>query len=214
MTDRPAAAAAVDSGRLVVDGRPVAFQPGDSVAIAMLRERLSPGRGGTLCLAGDCGNCLAQVDGIAYVRTCQTAARPGLSVVAHPAEGLPELPVVRATAATSTPLARGIEVARREVDVAVVGGGSAGREAAETAERAGKTVLVLDAGSGDEVVAIYAGPMLVVRTRAGMLHVHADEIVVATGAAEIHPVVPGSGLRGLLTVRAAERLQAAGVSLG
>ena len=96
------------------------------------------------------------------------------------------------------------------MDVAVVGGGSAGREAAETAERAGKTVLVLDAGSGDEVVAIYAGPMLVVRTRAGMLHVHADEIVVATGAAEIHPVVPGSGLRGLLTARAAERLQAAG----
>ena len=47
-----------------------------------------------------------------------------------------------------------------------------------------------------------------------MLHVHAHEIVVATGAAEIHPVVPGSGLRGLLTARAAERLQAAGVSLG
>ena len=162
-----------DGGRLVVDGRPIAFEQGDSVAVAMLRDGVSPGRGGTLCLAGDCGNCLATVDGIAYVRTCQTAARPGLSVVAHPAEGLPELPVVRATAATSTPLARGIEVARREVDVAVVGGGSAGREAAETAERSGKTVLVLDAGAGDEVVAIYAGPMLVVRTRAGMLHVHA-----------------------------------------
>jgi glycine cleavage system aminomethyltransferase T len=214
VTDRPAAAAAVDGGRLVVDGRPVAFQSGDSVAVAMLREGLSPGRGGTLCLAGDCGNCLAQVDRIAYVRTCQTVARPGLSVVSHPAEGLPELPVVRATAATSTPLARGIEVARREVDVAIVGGGSAGREAAETAEGAGRSVLVLDAAAGDEVVAIYAGPILVVRTQNGMLHVHADEIVVATGAAEIHPVLPGSGLRGLLTARAAERLQAAEVSLG
>ena len=214
MTDRPAAPAAVDGGRLVVDGRPVDFQPGDSVAIAMLRAGLSPGRGGTLCLEGDCGNCLAEVDGIAYVRTCQTAARPGLSVVAHLAEGLPALPIVRATAASSTPLGRRVEIAHREVHVAIVGGGSAGREAAEIAERAGRTVLVLDAAAGDEVVAIYAGPTLVVRTRAGMLHVHAQEIVVATGAAAIHPVVPGSGLRGLLTARAAERLQGAGVSLG
>ena len=214
MTDRPTAPAPVVGGRLVVDGRPVDFEPGDSVAVAMLRAGGTPGRGGTLCLAGDCGNCLAQVDGIAYVRTCQTAARPGLSVVTHPAEGLPALPVVRATAATSTPLARQLEVARRDVDVAIVGGGSAGREAAETAERAGKAVLVLDAAAGDEVVAIYAGPMLVVRTQTGMLHVHAHEIVVATGAAEIHPVAPGSGLRGLLTARAAEWLHAAGVSLG
>jgi glycine cleavage system aminomethyltransferase T len=98
------------------------------------------------------------------------------------------------------------------VDVAVVGGGSAGLEAAATAERAGKSVLVLDAGAGDEVVAIYAGPLIVVRTKTGMLNVHASEIVVATGAAEIHPVCSGSGLRGLLTPRAAERLQAAGVS--
>ena len=127
MTDRPAAPAAVDGGRLVVDGRPLDFEPGDSVAVAMLRAGQTPGHGGTLCLEGDCGNCLAQVDGIAYVRTCQTAARPGLSVVAHPAKGLPMLPVVRSTAATSTPLARQLEVARREVDVAIVGGGSAGR---------------------------------------------------------------------------------------
>ena len=55
-------------------------------------------------------------------------------------------------------------------------------------------MLVLDAGAGDEVVAIYAGPMVVVRTPTGMLHVHAEAIVVATGAAEIHPVCPGSGL--------------------
>jgi sarcosine oxidase subunit alpha len=44
-----------------------------------------------------------------------------------------------------------------------------------------------------------------------MLHVHAAEIVVATGAAEIQPVCPGSGLRGLLTAGAAERLHVAGV---
>jgi len=200
-------------GRVVVDGRPLAFESGDSVAVAILRAGDWPGPGGTLCLAGDCGNCLATVDGVAYVRTCQTPARPGLAVISHPAEGLPPLPVVRSTAATATPLGREVEVRRAVVDVAVVGGGSAGLGAAATAERAGKSVLVLDAGSGDEVVAIYAGPLIVVRTQAGMLHVQAAEIVVATGAAEIHPVCPGSGLRGLLTTCAAERLRAAGVAV-
>ena len=200
-------------GRIVVDGRPLAFESGDSVAVAMLRAGDWPGRGGTLCLAGDCGNCLATVDGVAYVRTCQTPARPGLAVVSHPADGLPPLPVVRTTAATATPLGREVEVRRAEVDVAVVGGGSAGLEAAATAERAGKSVLVLDAGAGDEVVAIYAGPLIVVRTQAGMLHVHAAEIIVATGAAEIHPVCPGSRLRGLFTAGAAEHLRAAGIPL-
>ncbi len=213
MTDRPAAPAAVGVGRLVVDGRPLDFEPGDSVALAMLRAGDWPGRGGTLCLAGDCGNCLATIDGVAYVRTCQTSARPGLAVTVHPADGLPRLPVVQTSAATSTPLPRTTEVRRGDVDVAVVGGGSAGRAAAQSAERAGKSVLVLDAGLGDEVVAIYAGPLVVVRTPFGMLHLHAAEIVVATGAAEIHPVCPGSGLQGLVTARAAERLHAAGVPL-
>ena len=36
-----------------------------------------------------------------------------------------------------------------------------------------------------------------------MLHVEAHEIVVATGAAEIHPVCPGNRLAGLVTARAA-----------
>jgi glycine cleavage system aminomethyltransferase T len=214
VTDRPAAPAAVGAGRLVVDGRPLDFEAGDSVALAMLRAGEWPGRGGTLCLAGDCGNCLATVDGIAYVRTCQTTARPGLAVIGHPADGLPRLPVVQATAATATPLPSTTDVRRADVDFAVVGGGSAGRAAAETAERAGKSVLVLDAANGDEVVAIYAGPLIVVRTPTGMLHVHAVEIVVATGAAEIQPVCPGSGLRGLVTTGAAERLDAAGVPMG
>ena len=41
---------------------------------------------------GDCGNCLAVVDGVAYVRTCQTAARPGAVVARHPADANPPLP--------------------------------------------------------------------------------------------------------------------------
>ena len=58
--------------RIVVDGRHLGFEPGDSVALAILRAGAVPGRGGTLCLAGDCGNCLGVVDGIAYVRTRYT----------------------------------------------------------------------------------------------------------------------------------------------
>ncbi len=202
------------AGRIVVDGRPVGFEAGDSLAIAILRAGEQPAGGGTLCLAGDCGNCLAQVDGVAYVRTCQVAARPGVSVVRHPAGGLPPLPVVAAPALTAAPTEREIEVERVETDVAVIGGGPSGVAAHAAAERAGRASLILDAATGDEVVAIYAGPTIVVRTPTGMLHVHPHEIVVATGAAEIHPVCPGNQLAGIVTARAAEQLHAAGVAMG
>ena len=205
---------AAAAGRIVVDGSPVAFEAGNSVALAILRGGEVPGRGGTLCLAGDCGNCLAEVDGVAYVRTCQTAARPGLRVARHPAGAMPALPVVAAPDLTATPLPVTVELHHLEVDVAVIGGGSSGRAAAADAERAGKSVRVLDAHSGDEVVAIYAGPMVVVRTAHGMLHVHPHEIVVATGAAEVQPVCPGNRLAGIVTARAAEKLRAAGVDPG
>ena len=68
------------------------------MAIAILRAGEVPGRGGTLCLAGDCGNCLATVDGIAYVRTCQVAgaARVSPSSATRPT-GMPALPVVDGT---------------------------------------------------------------------------------------------------------------------
>jgi glycine cleavage system aminomethyltransferase T len=212
--DRAGQDAAVAAGRIVVDGRPVAFEAGDSVAVAILRTGEVPGRGGTLCLAGDCGNCLAQVDGVAYVRTCQTAARPGMAVQRHPADGLPPLPVVTRPDLGGTLAAAAIEVSRVEVDTCVVGGGSAGRAAAAEARRAGREVVVLDAEAGEEVVAIYAGPTVIARTPTGMVHVHAHEVVVATGAAEIQPVCPGNDLAGIVTARAAASLAAAGVDLG
>jgi glycine cleavage system aminomethyltransferase T len=213
MTDAPAAAA-FDAGRIVVDGRPIAFQPGDSAALAILRTGEQPASGGTLCLAGDCGNCLAQVDGVAYVRTCQVPARPGLSVLRHPVVEMPPLPTAASPDPTSPPPIREISVRRLEVDVAVLGGGTHGVAARDAASRAGQSVILLDSQDGAEVVAIYAGPTVIARTPSGMLHVHPREIVVATGAAELHPVCPGNGLAGLLTARAAERLHAAGVSLG
>ncbi len=206
--------ASPDPGHIVVDGRPIAFEPGDSVAVAILRAGETPGIGGTLCLAGDCGNCLAQVDGIAYVRSCQAAARPGLAVERHPSTELPPLPVVADPDVTAPPAGREVAVRRVETEVAVIGGGDGGVAAKVAAEKAGKAALLLDASAGDEVVAVYAGPTIIARTPTGMLHVNAGEIVVATGAAEIHPVCPGNSLNWLLTARAARILHAAGVVLG
>ena len=133
------------------------------------------------------------------MRTCQTAARPGLRVARHPAGAMPALPVVRSPDLTSTPLPVTVEVHHLEVDVAVIGGGSSGLAAAAEAERAGRSVRVLDAGAGEEVVAIYAGPLIVVRTEHGMLHVHPREIVVATGPPRSIRWCPGNRLAGIVT---------------
>ena len=200
---------APSSGRIVVDRRRIAFEPGDSVAIAIVRAGEVPGRGGALCLAGDCGNCLAIVEGVAYVRTCQVKARPGTVIERHPAAGKPILPTVDLRNLTRAPVDDRIAVRRAHVPVAVVGGGSSGRAAALD-----RDALVLDSRDGDDVVGIYPGPAIVAREPDGMLHLQADEIVVATGAAEIHPVCPGSELAGIVTAFAADKLRAAGIDLG
>jgi glycine cleavage system aminomethyltransferase T len=200
----------VTDGRIVVDGRPIEFVAGDSVAIAIVRAAEVPGSGGALCLAGDCGNCLATVDGVAYVRTCQVAARPGTVVVRHPADGKPPLPVVDLRDLSRVPSGDEVPVRREHAVLAVIGGGESGRAAAASRDGA----IVLDAADGIDVVGIYPGPAIVAREPAGMVHLEADEIVVATGAAEIQPVCPGSNLAGIVTAHAAEQLAAAGVDLG
>ena len=199
---------------IVVDGHPLAFEPGDSSAIAILRAGEAPAEGGTLCLAGDCGNCLVEVEGVAYIRSCQVPARPGLTVKRHPAVDVPALQSVSDPDVTRSPAGREIEVGRAAVDIVIVGGGASGKRAKAAAEKAGRDVILLDAAAGEEVVAVYAGPLVVARTPTGMLHVRAGEIVVATGAAELHPVCPGNQLDGLLTAGAAERLHRAGVDMG
>ena len=195
------------SGWFDVDGERLAFEPGDTVAVAVVRAGEHPRQGGTLCLAGDCGNCVAEVDGIAYVRTCQTPARAGLAVRRHPAGGPPAWQ--SSGRSTTSPRVR-----RMDIDVAVIGGGRSGSAAAEEAERAGRQAVLLDAADGNEVVAIYAGPTVIVRTTDGMLHLRTREVVVATGAAELQPACPGNELAGILTARAARRLHEAGIELG
>ncbi|MBA3852096.1 MAG: (2Fe-2S)-binding protein [Chloroflexi bacterium] len=201
-------------GRIVVDGRPLSYQTGDSLAMAVLRAGEHPHHGGTLCLAGDCGNCVAQVDGVAWVRTCQTPCRPGLVMQRHPVSGAPPLPSAVESEVTSSRPARRIPVQRSEAEVVVIGAGESGTAAAADAQREGKRVTILDARDGLEVVAIYAGPTVIVRTPTGMLHIDAGEVIVATGAAELQPVCSGNALIGLVTARAAEQLHAAGIDLG
>ena len=199
----------VNLSRFIVDSVPVEFSNGDSLLSALLRAGKHPTGGGCLCCAGDCPHCLATVDGVSYVRTCQTPAKPGMVVERHHTAGAyPPLPV------TDRP-APEIDTRHLFCDVVVIGMGESGQLAAAEAIAAGKSVITLDASAGQEVISIYPGPQVVARTDEGMLQVHpSEEIIVATGAAKIQPVVAGNHLQGILTLLAAEKLSAAGVKLG
>ena len=196
----------MNDARIAVDGRPLDFEPGDSVAVAIIRSGEVPGQGGCLCLAGDCGNCLAEVDGVAYVRTCQVEARPGTVVRRHPAGEKPRLPVVDLRDLGREPIGPEVPVHRAEADLVVIGSGA-------HAPQDGPS-RVLNAADGVEVVGIYPGSSVVARDPGGMLHLRAERVIVATGAAEIQPICLGSDLAGILTARAADRLAEAGVDLG
>ena len=198
-------------GAFLLDGGSQAFEPGDTVAMAIVRGGAHPRAGGTLCLAGDCGNCVAEVDGIAYVRTCLTPARAELAVRRHPADAPPAWD----PADRPLPPVRPGEVRRLETEVVVIGAGSTGRAAAAEVGAAGDEATVFDGARGHEVVGIFPGPTVIVRLPAdnAMLHVRARRVVIATGSAELHPVVPGNRLEGLYTARAATELVAAGVDL-
>ena len=120
---------------LELDGSPLPFSAGDSVALAVLRAGQHPGHGGTLCLAGDCGSCVADVDGVASVRTCQTPARDGMTVRRHPEVGGP--PLFGRDGGRDRPAPA---VRHRSVDVAVVGLGESGRAAVAALQDAGEAV--------------------------------------------------------------------------
>lgn len=198
--------------RFLLDGQAVEFSNGDSIAVAISRLGEHPHHGGCLCLAGDCPNCVAVVDGVAYVRTCQTAAKPGMVVARHPGVGAP--PLFNGTPADTAVGSLQVGAIFDVADVVVVGRSTSGVAAAAAAEADGHTVTVLDAHEGNEVVGVYAGGQVVVRTPVGMRYLHAHKVIIATGAAEIHPVCEGSTLRGIVTQSAAVKLASAGVDLG
>jgi glycine cleavage system aminomethyltransferase T len=200
--------------RFAFDDRPIDFEAGDTIADAVLRAGEHPHHGGTLCLAGDCGNCSAVVGGVAWTRTCLTPAKPGMNVRRHPAVGAPPLKLEPPKSAVQTDGYEHLEVRRANADLVVVGAGESGVAAAAEGRAAGRDVTVLDSMHGDDVVAVYPGPLVVVRRDDHMLHIEAHDVVLATGAAEVHPVCPGNLLRGIVTAGAAERLRAKGIDLG
>lgn len=194
--------------RLIIDGKPIPLEAGETLLVSLLRAGEHPTGGGCLCMGGDCPHCLATVDGVSYVRTCQVTAKPGMVVERHPADGYPPLPY-------DATLGGEVAAHNKFCDVVVIGQGESGRAAADEARAAGKDVITLDVYEGQEAVGIYEGPLVVARTDNGMWHINVkDEIIVATGAAEIQPVAPGSELAGLVTARSAEQLHAAGIELG
>ena len=180
----------------------------DSLLIHLLKEGRHPTGGGALCLAGDCPHCLATVDGVAYVRTCQIPFDPSAIIEPHPPNG--SYPPLESRGPRARVTARTIHC-----DVVVIGQGPAGVAAADEASATGAHVETLDSGDGHDVIGIYPGPLVVARTPTGMLHLYPRvEVIVATGAAEIQPAVPGNHLQGLMTARAASQLASAGVDLG
>ena len=194
--------------RLIVDGKPISFEEGENLLVALLKADEHPTGGGCLCLGGDCGHCLATVDSVSYMRTCQLKAKPGMVVERHPEDGYPPLPLDDTTVVE-------VEAHNKFCDVVIIGTGESGVAEAEQARLAGKSVMTLDTKDGQEAVGIYDGPLVVARTDEGMWHIHVkEEIVVATGAAEIHPVAPGAHLAGILTARAASQLFQSGIDLG
>ena len=197
---------------LQVDGRQIEARPGDSLLVAMLRTGVHPTGGGCLCMGGDCPNCLVTVDDVAYTRSCQVPVRDGMVVRRDHLGG--EEPALLAD--EPMPAEGAAPVHHVHCDTVVIGQGESGREAAREARDAGLDVVTLDARDGQHVTGVYPGPLVVAADRAGcVLHVHPRcEIVVATGAAEIQPVVPGSDLEGLVTARGAAELVAAGIDLG
>jgi glycine cleavage system aminomethyltransferase T len=215
--------------RFVFEGTPVEFVADDSVAEAVLRAGEHPGNVGALCLSGDCGNCVASIDGVAYSRTCQTVARAAMLVERHPLVGAPSMfrsqpsliPAIGSLKAeipafVNVPSvgAQDVSVVHEHCDLVVVGASDSGMVAAEQAMAAGRDVVVFDAYEGDEVVALYAGPIVIVRSTGGMRHVHAHEVIIATGAAEIMPVCEGNMLKGVFTSSAAAKLRALDISIG
>ena len=163
-------------GEFTFEGARVPFRAGDRLLTALVRAGHHPSGGGALCLEGHSPHCLAEVDGVTYVHTCQTPARVGSAVRSqHPDP--PPLP--------RTGSRRSVPVRNLHPSTVVIGGGVSGRAAVAAADDA----IVLEAIEGREAVGIFPGPMVAARTPEGMVHVHADRVVVGRRGAVPHGVL-------------------------
>src|SRR5690606_4452374 len=107
--------------RVRVNGQTLQIPSDGNLLTALVRLGRQPS--GVLCLSGDCPNCLATVDGVAYVRMCLTAPREGMEVEPFAVNQLPNLPAKAGNG----------DVAHRvdRADIVVIGSGESGRSAAD-----------------------------------------------------------------------------------
>ena len=75
------------SRTFLMDGKPVTFSPGQSIAEALLangitelRKTVKGNRRGIFCNMGICGECRVIVEGVPNIPACQEPAREGLVV--------------------------------------------------------------------------------------------------------------------------------------
>ncbi|HIG45206.1 MAG TPA: hypothetical protein EYQ20_01815 [candidate division Zixibacteria bacterium] len=107
---------------VIVDGQPIPFEEGDRVLVAMLRGQRHPTGGGCLCLGGDCPHCLATVDGVSYVRTCQVSACPGMVIEREHLYG--RLPPLLRDGSDDVSQQDEVAVCNLHCDIVVIGGGA------------------------------------------------------------------------------------------
>ena len=93
------------------NGKPVQAYEGDTIASALFangqrtfsRSFKYHRRRGPMCCAGQCPNCLVQVDDSPAVRSCTEPARPGINVSHMNASPSLDFDVMRATDLVGTP---------------------------------------------------------------------------------------------------------------
>jgi NADPH-dependent 2,4-dienoyl-CoA reductase/sulfur reductase-like enzyme len=138
------------SATFAFDGRPVPFEPGQSIGAALWAAGIRSWRTtrvqgrprGLFCGIGVCFDCLVEIDGRGDQRACVVPARAGLQVATQRGAGRDPLEPDPDSSAGEL---FGTEPAW---DVVVVGAGPAGLAAAIEAADAGARVVLLDAEVG------------------------------------------------------------------